>query len=113
MEIKKDIVIMEYSEYINLTDRFNNLSDRNEEYSKENYQLKDLLNTYKYEFKVLNKKLRDEKRKFYRNRRLFEEFIDKLLLIFDEDALKEVFNLTYKTLKEEILKTYDEDIKYN
>lgn len=113
MEIKKDKVIMEFSEYINLTDRFNELSDINKEYFKENYQLKDLLNTYKLEFIVLNRKIRDEKRKFYRNRRLFEQFIDNLLLIIDEDMLKKVFNLKYKTFKKEILKIYDEDIKYN
>ena len=114
MKIKKDKVIMKYSEYINLADRFNNLSDRNDQYYKENYQLKDILNTYKHEFKVLNKKLCDEKRKFYRNRRLFEQFIDDVVLpIIDEDVLKETTNLTYKTVKEEILKKYDEDIKYN
>ena len=114
MEIKKDKVIMEFSEYINLTDKFNNLSDRNDEYNKENHQLKDILNTYKREFKILNRKLRDEKRKFYRNRRIFEQFIDNVVLpIIDEDVLKEISNLTYKTLKEEILKIYDEDIKYN
>lgn len=114
MEIKKDKVIMEFSEYIDLADRINNLNDRHDEDFKENYQLKDILNTYKHEFKVLNKKLRDEKRKFYRNRRLFEQFIDDVVLpIIDEDVLKETTNLTYKTVKEEILKKYDEDIKYN
>lgn len=114
MEIKKDKVIMEFSEYINLTDRINNLSDRNDDYFKENYQLKDILNTYKCEVKILNKKLRDEKRKFYRNRRIFEQFIDDVVLpIIDEDVLKETTNLTYKTVKEEILKKYDEDIKDN
>ena len=114
MKIKEDKVIMEFTEYINLTDRINNLSDRNDEYFKENYQLKDTLNTYKLEFKILNKKLRDEKRKFYRNRRLFEQFIDDVVLpIVDEDELKETTNLTYKTVKEEIMKKYDEDIKYN
>lgn len=114
MEIKKDKVIMEFSEYINLTDRINNLSDRNDDYFKENYQLKDILNTYELEVKILNKKLRDEKRKFYRNRRIFEQFIDDVVLpIIDEDVLKETTNLTYKTLKEEILKKYDEDIKDN
>ena len=114
MEIKKDKVIMEFSEYINLTDRINNLSDRNDDYFKENYQLKDVLNTYEREVKILNKKLRDEKRKFYRNRRIFEQFIDDVVLpIIDEDVLKETTNLTYKTVKEEILKKYDEDIKYN
>ena len=105
MEIKKDKVIMEFSEYINLVDRINNLNDRHDEDFKKNYQLSNILNTYKHEFKILNKKLRDEKRKFYRNRRLFEQFID--------DVLKETTNLTYKTVKEEILKKYDEDIKYN
>ena len=114
MEIKKDKVIMEFSEYINLTDKINNLSDRNDEYNKENYQLKHILNTYKREFKILNKKLRDEKRKFYRNRRIFEKFIDDVVVpINDEDILKERTNLTYETAKEEILKKYDEDIKYN
>lgn len=114
MEIKKDKVIMEFSEYINLTDRINNLSDRNDDYFKENYQLKDILNTYELEVKILNKKLRDEKRKFYRNRRIFEQFIDDVVLpIIDEDVLKETTNLTYKTVKEEILKKYDEDIKDN
>lgn len=34
MEIKKDKVIMEFSEFINLTDRINNLSDSNDEYFK-------------------------------------------------------------------------------
>ena len=114
MEIKKDKVIMEFSEYINLTDRINNLSDRNDDYFKENYQLKDILNTYECEVKILNKKLRDEKRKFYRNRRIFEQFIDDVVLpIIDEDVLKETTNLTYKTVKEVILKEYDEDIKDN
>lgn len=114
MKIEKDKVIMEFSEYINLTDRINNLSDRNDDYFKENYQLKDILNTYKREVKILNKKLRDEKRKFYRNRRIFEQFIDAVVLpIIDEDVLKETTNLTYKTAKEEILKKYDEDIKDN
>ena len=114
MEIKKDKVIMEFSEYINLTDKINNLSDRNDECNKENYQLKDILNKYKREFKILNKKLCDEKRKFYRNRRIFEKFIDDVVLpIIDEDVLKETTNLTYETAKEEILKKYDEDIKYN
>ena len=105
MEIKKDKVIMEFSEYIDLVDRINNLNDRHDEDFKKNYQLRDILNTYRHEFKTLNRKLRDEKRKFYRNRRLFEQFID--------DVLKETNNLTYKTAKEEILKKYDEDIKYN
>ena len=95
MEIKKDKVIMEFSEYIDLVDRINNLNDRHDEDFKKNHQLEDILNTYKHEFKTLNRKLRDEKRKFYRNRRLFEQFID------DDDVLKE------------ILKKYDEDIKYN
>lgn len=114
MEIKKDKVIMEFSEYIDLVDRINNLNDRHDEDFKENYQLRDILNTYKHEFKILNKKLRDEKRKFYRNRRLFEYYIDDVILpIIDEDVLKEITNLTYKTLKEEILKEYDEDIKHN
>ena len=114
MEIKKDKVIMEFSEYIDLVDKINNLNDRHDEDFKKNYQLSDLLNTYKYEFKILNKKLHDEKRKFYRNRRLFEQFIDDVVLpIVDEDVLKETTNLTYKTVKEKIMKKYDEDIKYN
>lgn len=107
MKIKKDKVIMKFSEYIDLV-------DRHDEDFKENYQLRDILNTYKHEVKILNKKLCDEKRKFYRNRRLFEQFIDEVVLpIIDEDVLKEITNLTYKTLKEEILKEYDEDIKQN
>lgn len=114
MEIKKDKVIMEVSEYIDLVDRINNLNDRHDEDFKENYRLNSILNTYRQEFKVLNKKLRDEKRKFYRNRNLFEQFIDNVVLpIVDEDELKETTNLTYKTVKEEIMKKYDEDIKYN
>ena len=114
MEIKKDKVIMEFSEYIDLVDRINNLNDRHDEDFKKNYQLSDTLNTYKHEFKILNRKLRDAKRKFYRNRRLFEYYIDDVILpIIDEDVLKETTNLTYNTLKEEILKKYDEDIKYN
>ena len=110
MEIKKDKVIMKFSEYIDLVDRINNLNDRHDEDFKKNYQLEDILNTYKHEFKTLNKKLHDEKRKFYRNRRLFEQFIDDVLSIIDEDVLKETTNLTYKTVKEEILKKYDEDV---
>ena len=47
MEIKKDKVIMEFSEYINLTDRINNLSDRNDDYFKENYQKINNFKTYK------------------------------------------------------------------
>ena len=113
MEIKKDKVIMEFSEYIDLIDRINNLNDRHDEDFKENYRLNDILITYKHEFKVLNKKLRDEKRKFYRNRKLFEELIDLVLLTIDEDLLKKSANLSYKTAKKEILKMYDEDIKYN
>ena len=114
MNIKNGKVIMEYSEYIALLGKINNLNDRHDEDFKENYQLKDILNTYKHEFKVLNRKLRDEKRKFYRNRRLFEQFItDVVLPIIDEDVLKETTNLTYENVKEEILKKYDEDIKYN
>ena len=31
MEIKKDKVIMEFSEYIDLVDRINNLNDRHDE----------------------------------------------------------------------------------
>lgn len=85
MKIKKDKVIMDSSEYINLIDKIKNL----------------------------NKKLRDEKRKFYRNRKLFEEFIDVVLTSIDESILKETTNLTYKNVKEEIMKKYDEDIKYN
>lgn len=85
MKIKKDKVIMDSSEYINLIDKI----------------------------KTLNRKLRDEKRKFYRNRKLFEEFIDAMLTHFDESILKETTNLTYKIVKEEIMKKYDEDIKYN
>lgn len=85
MKIKKDKVIMDSNEYINLIDKI----------------------------KTLNKKLRDEKRKFYRNRKLFEEFIDVVLTHIDESILKETTNLTYKNVKEEIMKKYDEDIKYN
>ena len=113
MKIEKDKVIMEFNDYINLTDRINNLSDKNDHYFKENYRLRDLLTTYKYEFKILNKKLRDEKRKFYRNRRLFEEIIDYLLVFLDENILKKTYNLSCKDVKKEILKNYDEDIKYN
>lgn len=113
MKIEKDKVIMEFNDYINLTDKINNLSDRNDQYYKENNQLRDLLTTYKYEFKILNKKLRDEKRKFYRNRRLFEEIIDYLLVCLDENILKKTYNLSCKDVKKEILKSYDEDIKYN
>ena len=40
MEIKKDKVIMEFSEYIDLVDRINNLNDRHDEDFKKNYQLK-------------------------------------------------------------------------
>lgn len=114
MEIKECKVIMEHSEYIDLINRFNNLSDRKDEYFNENYKLKDLLNTYNHEFKILNKKLRDEKIKFYRNRKLFEQFIDNVVLpIIDEDTLKRATNLSYKNVKEIILKKYDEDIKHN
>lgn len=113
MEIKKDKVIMEFNEYIELTKRINDLSDRSDEYSNEIYKLHDLLITYKYEFKHLNRKLRDEKRKFYRNRRIFERFIDDVLSIYDEDRLKQTLNITCKSLKEKIMKMYDEDIKYN
>lgn len=105
---------MEFSEYIDLQDRINNLSDRNDEYFKENYKLKDILNTYKYEFKSLNKKLRDEKRKFYRNRKLLERIIDDIVLTaVDEEILKACTNLTYKDVKQGILEEYDKDIKYN
>lgn len=38
---------------------------------------------------------------------------DVVLPVIDEDVLKETTNLTYKTLKEEIMKKYDEDIKQN
>lgn len=114
MKIKNDKVIMEFNEYIELTNKINDLNDRSDEYSNEIYKLSDLLATYKCEFKTLNKKLRVERKKFYRNRRLFEQFIDDVVLpIIDEDVLKETTNLTYKTVKEEILKKYDEDIKYN
>lgn len=114
MEIKECKVIMEYSEYIDLINRFNNLSDRKDEYFNENYRLNDLLITYSHESKILNKKLRDEKIKFYRNRKLFEQFIDNVVLpIIDEDTLKRATNLSYKNVKEIILKKYDEDIKHN
>ena len=113
MEIKKDKVIMDFSEYIELIDRINNLNDRHDEDFKENYRLNDILIKYKHEFKVLNKNIRDEKRKFYRNRKLFEELIDLVLLTIDEDLLKKSTNLSYKTAKKEILKMYDEDIKHN
>ena len=113
MEIKNDKVIMEFSEYINLMDKFNNLNDINDNYLKENHKLNDRLNIYINECKILHKKLRDEKRKFYRNRKLFEELIDLALSTIDEDLLKKSTNLSYKTAKKEILKMYDEDIKHN
>ena len=91
----------------------NDQDHENDQYYKENYRLTDLLTTYKCEFKILNKKLRDEKRKFYRNRRLFEEIIDYLLVFLDENILKKTYNLSCKDVKKEILKSYDEDIKYN
>lgn len=78
----------------------------NHELRKRNYLLSDNLITYKQECIFLNKKLYVEKRKFYRNRKLFEEFIDLVLLTIDEDLLKQ-------SVKEEILKKYDEDIKHN
>lgn len=114
MKIEKDKVIMEFNEYIDLTNRINILNDRHDEDFKENHRLNHILTIYRHEVKVLNKKIRGEKIKFYRNRKLFEQFIDDVVLpIIDEDVLKETTNLTYKTVKEEILKKYDEDIKYN
>ena len=65
---------------------------------EENYKLKD--------------KLHAEKRKFYRNRKLFESLIDEIILpIIDEDALYKLTNLTYKELKEDLMKNYDKNIK--
>ena len=67
---------------------------------------------YFEEIYKLNKKLRDEKRKFYKCRKLFERLIDEVVLpIIDEDVLKQVSNLTCKDLKEELMKKYDKDIK--
>ena len=75
------------------------------ELQKENKQLKE--ENYK-----LNKELCDEKRKSYRNRKLYEGLIDEVVLpIIDEDALKQLTNLTYKDLKEELMKIYDKDIE--
>lgn len=97
---------MEISDYVKLTNKIDKLID-------ENYKLKYRLDIYKQECILLNEKLRDGRRKFYRNRKLFEELIDIVLLTIDEDLLKKSTNLSYKTAKKEILKMYDEDIKYN
>lgn len=113
MEIKKDKVIMDSSEYKELIYKIENLRDLNNEYIEEKYKLDNILDNYKREFKILNRKIRDEKIKFYRNRKLFEQFIDIVVTSFDESILIETTNLTYKILKEEIMKKYDEDIKYN
>ena len=83
----------------------NKLFNEIRELQKENKQLKE--ENYK-----LNKKLYDEKRKFYRNRKLIERLIDEVVLpIIDEDTLKQLTNLTYKDLREELIKKYDKDIK--
>ena len=37
----------------------------------------------------------------------------KEIKILDENILKKTYNLSFKDFKKEILKSYDEDIKYN
>lgn len=98
MIIKKDKVILETSEYENMINVHNDLVEKLYNCRKEN--------------DILYNKLGNEKRKSYRNRKLFESFIDEVVLpIVDEDMLKKLTNLTYKTFKEVIMKAYDKDIK--
>lgn len=98
MLIKKDKIILESSEYENLINIHNELVEKLYNCRKEN--------------NILCNKLGKEKRKSYRNRKLFESFIDEVVLpIVDEDMLKKLTNLTYKTFKEVIMKEYDKDIK--
>lgn len=75
-------------------------------------KLTDKLNMYKKQNNMLLKKLRIEKIKFYRNRKLFERIIDEVIFrMIDESRLKETMNLTFKNVKEELMKEYDKDIK--
>lgn len=98
MKITKDKVIMKSIEYNDMIYALDKLTDK--------------LNMYKEEYNMLIEKLHIERMKFYRNRKLFESFIDEIVLpIIDEDILKKMTNLTYKTIKEEIMKEYDKDIK--
>lgn len=114
MKIKENNITMSLDEYIKLRKYIDELEDEKDNYFNENYRLKELLSTYKHQFKILNRKIRDEKRRFYRNRNIFERFIDEVVLpIVDEKVLKQCTNLTLKDVKDKILKDYDEEIKYN